>query len=96
MRQASRPSGNSALGERVGEGALSGAACALALAALVAAAPAGADDAVIDGIAAQVGTDIVLVSEVTQPARARRGKIARSRARPRARSRSCAPTLSSV
>ena len=40
------------------------AAWALGLAALLGAAPAGADDAVIDGIAAQVGSDIVLVSEV--------------------------------
>lgn len=39
-------------------------AAAFALAALLGAAPALADDAVIDGIAAQVGSDIVLVSEV--------------------------------
>ena len=63
MRQASGLRGTRRWAIR-GEGALSGAACALAFAALVAAAPAGADDAVIDGIAAQVGSDIVLVSEV--------------------------------
>jgi len=43
----------------------SAAACALALAAgLGLGAPAGAEDVVLDGIAAQVGSDIVLVSEV--------------------------------
>jgi parvulin-like peptidyl-prolyl isomerase len=45
-------------------GLLGTLAGAFALAWLLAALPASADDSVIDGIAAQVGSDIVLVSEV--------------------------------
>jgi len=52
---------------RRGRAARLALACALALAPL--APPAAADEPVVDGIAAQVGTDIVLVSEVRNLAR---------------------------
>ena len=44
------------------------------LAALLAVAPAGAEEILADGIAAQVGTDIVLVSEVMSMVSATEGR----------------------
>ena len=62
--------------------------------AVLLAAPGRTDEMLVDGIAAQVGNDIVLVSEVMQIVAPQRGRMRAEPACRRSRSPSCAPRVS--